>query len=175
MSWMVSHHRSSDFAFSSCKARCSSSVTIGIRACIAPRIFACAVASTWHYCRAFRRCNFFRATTLAPRPGESGLPRCSLPCATLTALSARPVRRRRTRRHPLCQDPWHQASALAHSTAGAAADEGRRHRARQQDRPDGLGNDGQGRALQGTSRACGVNEIAPDIRRDVKVGRTNST
>ena len=24
-------------------------------------------------------------------------------------------------------------------------------------------------------RACGVNEIAPDIRRDVKVGRTNST
>ena len=39
---------------------------------------------------------------------------------------------------------------------GAAADEGRRHRACQQDRPDGLGDDGQGRALQGTRRACGV-------------------
>ena len=33
--------------------------------------------------------------------------------------------------------------------AGAAADEGRRHRARQQDRKNGLGHDGQGRALQG--------------------------
>ena len=33
---------------------------------------------------------------------------------------------------------------------------------------------GQGRALQGTRRPCGVNEIAPDIRRDVKVGRANS-
>ena len=55
------------------------------------------------------------------------------------------------------------------------ADQGRRHRARQQDRQDGLGHDGQGRALQGTRRARGVNEIAPDIRRDVKVGRANST
>jgi hypothetical protein len=27
-----------------------------------------------------------------------------------------------------------------------------------------VGADGQGRALQGTHRACGVNEIAPDIR-----------
>jgi hypothetical protein len=33
-----------------------------------------------------------------------------------------------------------------------------------------VGDDGQGRALQGTGRACGVNEIAPDMRRDVKVG-----
>ena len=24
------------------------------------------------------------------------------------------------RRHPLCQDPWHQASALAHGIVGAA-------------------------------------------------------
>jgi hypothetical protein len=55
--------------------------------------------------------------------------------------------------------------------AGAAADEGRRHRARQQDRTDGLGHDGQRRALQGTRRARGVIEIAPDNRRDVKVGR----
>jgi hypothetical protein len=58
---------------------------------------------------------------------------------------------------------------------GAAADEGRRHRARQQDRQNGLGDDGQGRALQGTRRACGMNEIASDIPRDVKVGRANST
>ena len=47
------------------------------------------------------------------------------------SLSARSVRRRRTGGDPLCQDLWHQASALAHSIAGAAADEGRRHRARQ--------------------------------------------
>jgi transposase len=38
-----------------------------------------------------------------------------------------------------------------------------------------LGHDGQGRALQTTRRACGVSEIAPDSRRDVKVGRANST
>ena len=30
-------------------------------------------------------------------------------------------------------------------------------------------------ALQGTRRACGVNEIAPEIRRDVQVGRANNT
>ena len=36
-------------------------------------------------------------------------------------------------------------------------------------------DDGQRRALQGTRRACGVNEIASDIRRDVTVGRANST
>jgi hypothetical protein len=30
-------------------------------------------------------------------------------------------------------------------------------------------------SLRGTRRACGVNEIASDNRRDVKVGRTNST
>jgi hypothetical protein len=29
-------------------------------------------------------------------------------------------------------------------------------------------------AVSGTHRARGVNEIAPDIRRDVKVGRANS-
>jgi hypothetical protein len=44
-----------------------------------------------------------------------------------------------------------------------------------QDCADGLGHDGQGRALQATRRTCAVNEIAPDIRRDVKVGRANST
>ena len=53
------------------------------------------------------------------------------------------------------------ASALAHSVVGQAANEGRCHRARQQDSKDGLGDDGQGRALQGARRTRGVNEIAP--------------
>jgi transposase len=73
------------------------------------------------------------------------------------------------------KDPWLPASALAYRIAGAPADQGCRHRARQQNRPNGLGNDGQGRALQGTRRTRGVNEIALEIRRDVKVGRANST
>ena len=38
----------------------------------------------------------------------------------------------------------HQASALAYPFAGAKADQSRRHRAGQQARPNGLGNDGQG-------------------------------
>ena len=57
-------------------------------------------------------------------------------------LSAQPVHRRRTRRHPLCQDPRHSASALACGFVGAEADQGRRHRTRQQDRQNGLGHDG---------------------------------
>ena len=46
-------------------------------------------------------------------------------------LSARPVRRRRTCRDPLCQGSRHQTSALAHGLVGPAADQGRGHRARQ--------------------------------------------
>ena len=61
--------------------------------------------------------------------------------------------------------PW------AHRVADAATHQGRSHRARKQDRQDGVGDDGQGRTLQRTSRTRGVNEIAPTIRRDVKVGR----
>ena len=38
------------------------------------------------------------------------------------------------------QDPWRQAPALAHSIAGAAPHQDRRHRACQQDRPDGMGD-----------------------------------
>ncbi|MET4232698.1 hypothetical protein ABIA85_005988 [Bradyrhizobium sp. LA6.10] len=53
--------------------------------------------------------------------------------------------------------PW------AYGTAGAATDQGCRHRARQQARQDGLGYDGQERALPGTGRAGGLNDIAPDI------------
>jgi transposase len=45
------------------------------------------------------------------------------------------------------QDPRHQASALAHWIVGAAAHQGRCHRARQQTRQDGLGHDGQERTL----------------------------
>ena len=54
------------------------------------------------------------------------------------------------------QDPRHQASAMAHIIVGQAPDEGCRDCARQQARQDGLGDDGQGRALQRTRRACGV-------------------
>ena len=54
------------------------------------------------------------------------------------------------------QNPWHQASALAHCVADAATHEGRGHRARQQDRTDSVGDDGQGRTLQRTSRARGL-------------------
>ena len=52
-----------------------------------------------------------------------------------------PVHRRRTRRHPLCQDPRHPASTLADGIIGAEADQSRRHSTRQQDRQNGLGDD----------------------------------
>jgi transposase len=42
-----------------------------------------------------------------------------------------PVRGRSARRHPLCQDPWHRASAVAHGVVRPTPDQGRRHRARQ--------------------------------------------
>jgi len=71
-------------------------------------------------------------------------------------LSAQPVRSRRTRRHPLCQAPWQQVSALGRSVAGKTADQSRRHRAGQQARPNGLGNDGYGRAIQLSSCAEGL-------------------
>jgi transposase len=63
------------------------------------------------------------------------------------SLSTQPLHGGRACRHPLCQDPWHQTSALAHRIVGAAADQGRRRRTCQQDRQNGLGHDGQGRAL----------------------------
>jgi Transposase len=75
------------------------------------------------------------------------------------SLSAQPVHGWRARRHPLCQDPWHRSSALAHSIVGPAPHQGCRYRTRQQTRPDGLGDDGQERTLQGTRRPRGVNEI----------------
>ena len=63
---------------------------------------------------------------------------------TRRSLSAQPVHGRRARRDPLCQNPWHQASALAHGFVGAATHQGRGYRARQQDRQNGMGDDGQG-------------------------------
>jgi transposase len=45
------------------------------------------------------------------------------------------------------KNPRHQTSALAHGIACTAPCEDRCHRARQQDCADGLGHDGQGRAL----------------------------
>jgi hypothetical protein len=47
------------------------------------------------------------------------------------SLSTQPIHRRRPRRDPLRQDPWHKASPLAYGTAGAAANQSRCHRARQ--------------------------------------------
>ncbi|MET3997581.1 transposase [Bradyrhizobium sp. S3.9.2] len=67
-----------------------------------------------------------------------------------------PVHGWRARRHPLCQDPWHRSSALAHSIVDPAPHQGCRYRTRQQTRPDGLGDDGQERTLQGTRRPRGV-------------------
>ena len=61
-------------------------------------------------------------------------------------------------------------TALAHVIAHQATDQSRRRRACQQDRADGLGDAGEGRALQGTGRARGLKEITPDIRRDAMVG-----
>jgi len=76
---------------------------------------------------------------------------------------------------PLCEAPWHQAPAMAHRTVGAAANQGGGHCARQQDRPHGMGHDGQRRAPKGTCRPGGMSEIAPVSLRDAEVGRTNST
>jgi hypothetical protein len=64
-----------------------------------------------------------------------------------------------------------KAVAVVEAQAAAAA----AYRTRQQNRQDGVGDDGQGRTLQRTSRARGLNEITPGIRRDVQVGRANST
>jgi hypothetical protein len=43
----------------------------------------------------------------------------------------KPYVKRAACRHPLCQDPWHQTSTLAHGIVGAEARKGCRHRARQ--------------------------------------------
>jgi transposase len=89
--------------------------------------------------------NFSAWIGLVPKQHSSGGQRQARQCQqTRRSLSAQPVRGWRARGHPICQDPWYQASALAHGIIGAEADQGRRHRARQQDRTHGLGHDGQG-------------------------------
>ena len=57
------------------------------------------------------------------------------------------VHGRSSGRHSLRQDPRHQTPAMAHGLVGAAPDKGRRHRTCEQNCADGLGYDGQGRAL----------------------------
>ena len=95
--------------------------------------------------RAFRSGRNFSAWIgLVPKQHSSG---GKDRLGSISKRAALPVCGRRTGRHPLCQDPWHQAPALAHSIAGAAPHQGRRHRACQQDCPDDMGDHGQGRAL----------------------------
>jgi hypothetical protein len=86
------------------------------------------------------------------------------------SLSAQPVRGRRTRRHPLCQDSRHQASALGYSVTHAATPQGRSHRACQQACPNGLGHDGFGRAVQLSGRTEGLMRSRRVSWRDVKLG-----
>lgn len=47
------------------------------------------------------------------------------------SLFTQPIHSGRTRRDPLCQDPWHKPSALAHCVIGTAPHQGRSHRTRQ--------------------------------------------
>src|SRR6201987_3573788 len=93
--------------------------------------------------------NFSAWIGLVPKQHSSGgRERLGQYQQTRRSLSARLVRGRCTRRDPLCQDPRHQASTLAHCIAGSAANQGRGDRACQQVRANGLGNDGDRRALQ---------------------------
>src|SRR5260221_9031052 len=89
----------------------------------------------------------------------------------MRSLSVQLVHRRCACLYTLFEAPRYQASAVAYIVVGAAAHQGCCHRAWQQDGPNGLGNDDQGRALQGTRRTRGVKEIASGIRRDVTVGK----
>ena len=82
------------------------------------------------------------------------------------------VRRKLKRRYVL---PFFQGLPPCLIGIEACASSHHWSRDRQQDRKNGVGHDGQGGSLQGTRRTGGVNEIAPGIRRDVKVGRANST
>ena len=68
---------------------------------------------------------------LASSPNSTQVGARSGSAASVNPLSAQPVRGWSTRPHPLRQDPWHPASALAHGVVGPATDQGRRHCARQ--------------------------------------------
>jgi transposase len=96
--------------------------------------------------KAFRSARHFSAWIgLVPKQHSSGgKDRLGQYQQTGRPLSAQPVYGRRARRHPLCQDPRNQASTLAHRVAGSEADQGRRDRPGEQDRQNGVGDDGQG-------------------------------
>jgi Transposase IS116/IS110/IS902 family len=69
------------------------------------------------------------------------------------SLPERSVYGRGARGHQIRQDPWHRTPSMALSVAGPATSQGCRRRLGEQDRQNGLGHDGQGRAIQG---ACPV-------------------
>ena len=100
--------------------------------------------------------NFSAWIGLVPKQHSSG-GRARLGSIKGGPLSARPVRGRRTRRHPLCQAPWHQVSAVGRSIAGTTADQGRCHRASQQARPNGNVNAG--------GRNSALSSSSPQVRR----------
>ncbi len=86
-------------------------------------------------------------------------------------LSATDVGRRRSGGRPLRRAQWH-APALAGAVARPTNAEGRRRRARQQDRPDGLGDHDPRRALSG---AGGGRAIRPGgTLRPTNLGRADA-
>jgi hypothetical protein len=82
---------------------------------------------------------------------------------TRRSISTQLVHHRCSRRDPLCKAPWYEASAMAYSIVGAAVDQGCCYRTRQQDRAHGLGDNDQGRALQGTCRTRGLKSAGATI------------
>ena len=86
--------------------------------------------------------NFSAWIGLVPKRHSSGGGQARQYQQTGGPLSARPIRGRCARRHPLCQAPWHQVSTLGRSIAGTTANQSRCHRACQQARSNGLGIDG---------------------------------
>ena len=82
---------------------------------------------------------------------------------TRRSLSAQLVHGGCALRDPLCEIPWHEAPHMSDGVVSARTHQGRCHRARQQDRPNHVGSDDQGRAPQGTRRASGVKAITSAI------------
>ena len=82
---------------------------------------------------------------------------------TRRSLSTQLVHGGCARRDPLCETPWHEAPPMADGVVSAPAHQGRCHCARQQDRSHGMGDDDEGRALQGTRCARGVKAITSAI------------
>src|SRR5262249_35660372 len=70
--------------------------------------------------------NFSAWIGLVPKQHSSGGKGKLGSITTGRSLSAQPVHGRRAGRHPLCQDPWHQTSALAHHVVSLTAFEPKR-------------------------------------------------